>query len=184
MHYFKVKKNAHTLKLRVSIQSRQHFAKLCYRFALKARYLDLRHSQHLGRFFLSKAVIIAQIQGLPLLLGKLLNGAAQRYMLDHALLALGVAQNVLKREAVFARLALQAFGRICRRFCKSDVLGCQPGFGRKLRDQRHTAEALLKRAPRVFYMKRTLFDSPADLHCSVITQKPAYLACYLRDNVL
>lgn len=95
MHYFKAKKNAHTLKLRVSIQSRQHFAKLCYRFALKARYLDLRHSQHLGRFFLSKAVIIAQIQGLPLLLGKLLNGAAERYMLDHALLALGVAQNVL-----------------------------------------------------------------------------------------
>ena len=32
-------------------------------------------------------------------------------------------------------------------------------------------------------MKRTLFDPPADLHCSVITQKPAYLACYLRHGI-
>ena len=61
MHYFKAKKNAHTLKLRVSIQSRQHFAKLCYRFALEARYLNLRYSEHLSRFFLREAVIIAQI---------------------------------------------------------------------------------------------------------------------------
>lgn len=73
-------------------------------------------------------------------------------MLDHALLTLSVAQDMLESKAVLAGFALEAFRRICRSLCKGDLLGRKSGLGRKLGQQRSTAEALLKRASRTFYM--------------------------------
>ncbi len=125
------KKNASNC---VSIQSRQHFAKLCYRFALKARHSDPRHSQP-PWLLLSKAVIIARYRvfsapSKP----QWRSGATCSIALPSPL---GVAHRTCSSVKPFARLALQAFGRFAAVSAKAMSSVSASVSAAKFRDQRH-----------------------------------------------
>ena len=76
-----------------------------------------------GAVLLRHAVIIAQGNDLPLLLGQLFYGRAQRHMLDHLLFRRIIAKDVLQCKSVLTVFLLQALRRPGRNLGKSYLFG-------------------------------------------------------------
>ena len=132
---------------------------------------------------LRHAVVKAQGYHLPLSLWQRLYRSAQCNIFNKLVLRAVVAEDKLKREAVLARLALDAVGRSSRRLGKSNVLRRDARLARKLRHRRLASYALFKLYARLTYLRGLLLDSAAHLDRPVIAQEAAYLAGYLRHSV-